>query len=246
MAIAHEQKWVAGIAATITGDVANKHTTIHQWCHKDPFGERIAPGNLEYGIMSPLQAFLHMMPPAQLTLILELTNERLVEKEKQEMTRQELLRWIGVCVLIAGVNFRGRRRNLAPPDKVIIKVAQPMAIAKYYKGAGTIDRHNRLRADELRLDRDLGTKHWDKRFNLGVLGIICVDAYLFFQQVVSSNNRTTSCLEFFGRLADELIDNQEDCRVTRASAASQDAAATATPTVTTRSMGNNNNMVSIV
>jgi hypothetical protein len=119
----------------------------------------------------------------------------------------------------------------APPDKVIIEVAQPMAIAKYYKGAGTIDRHNRLRADELRLDRNLGTKHWDKRFNLGVLGIICVDAYLFFQQVVSANNRTTSCLEFFGRLADELIDNQEDCRVTRASAASQDAAATATPTV---------------
>jgi hypothetical protein len=119
----------------------------------------------------------------------------------------------------------------APPDKVIIEVAQPMAIAKYYKGAGTIDRHNRLRADELRLDRNLGTKHWDKRFNLGVLGIICVDAYLFFQQVVSANNRTTSCLEFFGRLADELIDNQEDCRVTRASAASQDTAATATPTV---------------
>jgi hypothetical protein len=46
-----------------------------------------------------------MMPPAQLTLMLELTNERLVEKEKQEMTRQELLRWIGVCVLIAGINF---------------------------------------------------------------------------------------------------------------------------------------------
>ena len=41
----------------------------------------------------------------------------------------------------------------APPDKVIIEVAQPMAIAKYYKGDGTIDRHNRLRADELRLDR---------------------------------------------------------------------------------------------
>ena len=97
---------------TITGDVADEHTTIHQWWHKDPFGERIAPGNPEYGIMSPLQAFLHMMPLAQLTLILELTNERLVEKEKQEMTRQELLRWIGVCVLIAGINFCGRRRNL--------------------------------------------------------------------------------------------------------------------------------------
>jgi hypothetical protein len=48
----------------------------------------------------------------RLTLILELTKERLVSSEKQEMTHQELLRWIVVCVLIAGINFRGRRRNL--------------------------------------------------------------------------------------------------------------------------------------
>ena len=96
----------------ITGDVANEHTSIHQWFHKDPFGERIAPGNPEHSIMLPLQAFLHMMPPAQLTLMLELTNKRLVKKEKQEMTCQELLRWIGVCVLIDGINFRGRLRNL--------------------------------------------------------------------------------------------------------------------------------------
>jgi hypothetical protein len=106
----------------------------------------------------------------------------------------------------------------AAPDKVIIKVPQPKAIAKYYKGAGTIDRHNRIRADELRLDRNLATKHWDKRFNLGVLGIICVDSYLFYQQVVHANNRTMSCLEFFGRLADELVNNQEGIRITQAAA----------------------------
>jgi hypothetical protein len=33
-------------------------------------------------------------------------------QRKPEMTRQELLRWIGVCVLIAGINFCGRRHNL--------------------------------------------------------------------------------------------------------------------------------------
>ena len=80
--------------------------------------------------------------------------------------------------------FRKRLRQLdmsgrAPPDKVIIEVAQPKAIVTYYKGAGTIDRHNRFRADELWMDRNLATKHWDKRFNHGVLGITCVDAYLF-------------------------------------------------------------------
>ena len=96
---------------TITGIVADEHTSIHQWCHKDPFGTRIAPGNPEYSIMSPLKAFLHMMPLAQLTLMLELTNERLVEKEKQEMTRQELLWWIGMCVLIASIKMTSMNKE---------------------------------------------------------------------------------------------------------------------------------------
>jgi hypothetical protein len=79
-----------------------------------------------------------------------------------------------------------------PPDKVIIKVAQSKVITKYYKGAGTIDRHNRIHTNKLQMDRNLTTKHWDKRFKLGVLSIICIDAYLLFQQVVHANNRTTS------------------------------------------------------
>ena len=53
-----------------------------------------------------------MMPPTQLTLMLKTTNDRLVSSEKHEMTRQELLQWIGMCVLIGGINFRGKRRNL--------------------------------------------------------------------------------------------------------------------------------------
>jgi hypothetical protein len=113
----------------------------------------------------------------------------------------------------------------AQPDKVIIDVDVPKAIEMYYEGAGTIDRHNRIRAAELRMDRNLATKHWDKRFNLGVLGIICVDAYLFSQQVVHADNRTTSCLEFFGSLADELIDNTDGIRVTRGAAENQVAEA---------------------
>ena len=92
--IAHERKWVTGVAEAITGDVTKEHPSIHQWCHKDPFGKMIGPGNPEYSNMSPLQAFLHMMPTAQLTMMLELTNQRLVEKEKQKMSHQELLQWI--------------------------------------------------------------------------------------------------------------------------------------------------------
>jgi hypothetical protein len=58
----------------------------------------------------------------------------------------------------------------------------------YYKGASTINWHNRICAAKLRMDRNLTTKHWDKRFNLGVLGIVCVNAYLFSNR---SSIRTT-------------------------------------------------------
>jgi hypothetical protein len=33
-------------------------------------------------------------------------------KDKRKMTHQELLWWIGECVLIAGINFWGDRRKL--------------------------------------------------------------------------------------------------------------------------------------
>ncbi len=112
VAIAHEQKMVASNVATITGDVANEPTLNYQWSHKGPFGKRIVPGNPEYGNMLPLQAFLHMMPPAQLALLLELTNVRLATKDKRKMTCQELLQWIGACVLNASINFWGDRHKL--------------------------------------------------------------------------------------------------------------------------------------
>jgi hypothetical protein len=75
-------------------------------------GERIVMGNLDFEDMSPLDAFLHMMPPEQLTLVLELSNERLAAKGKKELTHQELLWWIGVCILISSINFLGDRRKL--------------------------------------------------------------------------------------------------------------------------------------
>jgi len=111
-AIVHQRKWVAGNAETIIGNVADEPTSGHQWYQKGPSGKRIAPGNPDFADMSPLAAFVHMMPPEQLDLMLELTNERLAAKAKKELTHQELLRWNGVCMLIASINFRGNRRKL--------------------------------------------------------------------------------------------------------------------------------------
>jgi hypothetical protein len=66
------------------------------------------------------------------------------------------------------------------------------------------------------MDCNHATKHWDKRFNLGVLGIVCINANLFFKQVIHADNRTMCCLKFFGRLADKLVDNQEGICLTQA------------------------------
>jgi hypothetical protein len=70
------------------------------------------PGNPEFVDMSPCDAFLHMMSPEQLALVLELANERLAAKGKWEMIRWELLQWIGVCMLIASIALGGWWRRL--------------------------------------------------------------------------------------------------------------------------------------
>jgi hypothetical protein len=44
--------------------------------------------------------------------MLELTNARLTMKEKWEMTHQELLWWISMCMLIASINFCGNHSKL--------------------------------------------------------------------------------------------------------------------------------------
>lgn len=109
VAIAHEQKWVVGDAKTITGEVASDPPSTHRWHQVAPTCERIHPANPEFEDMSVLNAFLLMMPSKQLKLMLELTNERLVAKRKAEMDCQELLRWIGVLVLITTINYPGDR-----------------------------------------------------------------------------------------------------------------------------------------
>jgi len=72
----------------------------------------IAPGNPDFADMSPLAASIHMMPPEQLDLMLKLTSKRFAAKAKKELNHQELLQWIGVCMLIASIIFRRNCRKL--------------------------------------------------------------------------------------------------------------------------------------
>ena len=69
---------------------------------------------------------------------------------------------------------RKRARQLnkssdAPPNKIIIEVETPKMIKQYYKGVGTINFHNRVCVGEVRLERNIPTKDWARRFNLSVV-----------------------------------------------------------------------------
>jgi Transposase IS4 len=60
---------------------------------------------------TPLDYFLASMPPATIKRVLKETNEKLLEREADELAIAELLRFFGVCILITRFKF-GRRREL--------------------------------------------------------------------------------------------------------------------------------------
>lgn len=66
----------------------------------------------------------------------------------------------------------------AGAQRVALTVRQPEVAELYYGCCSQIDRHNRCRQDDLRLERKLGTHDWSMRVNISLLGICIVDAWL--------------------------------------------------------------------
>lgn len=63
-------------------------------------------------------------------------------------------------------------------ERVVLTVPQPKTVELYYSCCAHIDRHNRCRQDDLRLEQKLGTHDWSLRVNLSVLGMCIVDSWL--------------------------------------------------------------------
>ncbi len=74
-AIAHSRKGVTGNAKMITGSIAHESSSNHQWHQRCPLGKKVFPDNSKFENMTPLEAFLMMMLPDELNLILELSNK---------------------------------------------------------------------------------------------------------------------------------------------------------------------------
>ena len=93
-----------------------------------------------------------------------------------------------------------------PPEQIEITINQPMAVELYYGVCSKIDHHNRRRHDGLRLESKLETNDWSKRVNMSIFGMIVVDCFLVYSQLVQQEAEN----DFYVRLAEELIDNEYD------------------------------------
>eukprot|EP00984_Skeletonema_dohrnii_P016604 scaffold7422_cov73-Skeletonema_dohrnii-CCMP3373.AAC.4 len=82
----------------------------------------------------PAEALLLMWPPKpkHLELVLELTNPNLKAAGKQELTEQELVKWLGACLLITRLDYFGSRRDLWD---------DPKSYSKYTRSRLQKDRH---------------------------------------------------------------------------------------------------------
>ena len=69
-----------------------------------------------------------------------------------------------------------------------IEVEKPKVVEKYYATCAAIDQHNRCRQDDLQLERKIRVRDWDKRVNMGILGICVVDAWKLYKAGMGFQN----------------------------------------------------------
>lgn len=90
-----------------------------------------------------------------------------------------------------------------------LTVPQPKVCETYYSACSQIDRHNRCRQDDLKLERKLETKDWTFRVNTSLLAITIVYSWFLYSGAEGSRGHMSTG-KFYERLATELIDNAFD------------------------------------
>jgi hypothetical protein len=95
----------------------------------------------------------------------------------------------------------------ADATRVELTIPQPIACEIYYDTCAQIDRHNRMRQDDLMLERKLGTMDWSLRVNLSIFGMCVVDSWLMYSKCTETEEKQR---EFYEMLAEEMIDNTHD------------------------------------
>jgi len=94
-------------------------------------------------------------------------------------------------------------------DRIEFTIPQPKCAEEFYGSAAQIDRHNRSRQANLKIETKYVTKDWDKRVNLSIVSIIIVDSWYFKDGVLGIENDEFEN-QFYEGLAAECIDNKFD------------------------------------
>ena len=131
--------------------------------------------------------------------------------------------FISTCASAAPGNLIKRRRwrqldptsTNNPPVLQDIVIRQTEAGEIYYSGCGAIDEHNRHRQEHLNIEKKLQVMQWDKRANLSLFGMMCVDAYKLKKGCQGDTSTNGGSRAFFEELASALIDNDYDRRSLR-------------------------------
>jgi hypothetical protein len=90
-----------------------------------------------------------------------------------------------------------------------------------------MDQHNRDRQDTLGVERKLVTHFWDKRVGLTIFSMIAVNSFRMYKELTYPKGGGETQKEFYGNLAEELIDNTLGQVNLRTPRAARTAAATA-------------------
>ena len=101
----------------------------------------------------------------------------------------------------------------AEPEQVDLVVSQPVACELYYSTCAAVNQHNRSRQANLNIENKLKTHNWAMRVNLSIFSICAVDAWKVYSQAKPCLVGEESEKQFYGHLAEELIENKFDGRV---------------------------------
>ena len=105
VAICHEKQWFEWDRnARVPGNIA-----FRQWKAIDPLGNHIYPGSGAARSMSQLEYFLLLFSPNQLDALVTHTNEQLSRKNLRKTTKGEMLKFLGVVILITRFKCKDRR-----------------------------------------------------------------------------------------------------------------------------------------
>ena len=103
--------------------------------------------------------------------------------------------------------YRERWRRVGNESRrIMTETSVPDVAETYYTAASQIDRHNRCRQDDLKLEKKFRVKEWSQRVNTSLLAMCIVDAWLLYKGNRGSRG-SISPNEFYSLLAEELIDN---------------------------------------